>query len=169
MGEAGDWFQAHLSRRRLRVCTGMVKSPWLMPRFGVFQDSILGPLMFVLFANDLPKTVRHGSMNMTPPCTLKLKQLSRLWKHLVLMPNQHWVGTDNRLIVNLKKTHLMGFGRKHRKKEISEMKLVLSNVQLQPEQSVVYLGVTLDDQLKWDDVMKLRSECFGGLVKLRRN
>ena len=53
--------------------------------------------------------------------------------------------------------------------EISRTKLVLNNIELQPEQSVVYLGVTLDDQLKWDDhVTKLRSKCFGGLAKLRR-
>ena len=63
----------------------------------------------------------------------------------------------------------MVFGRKHRKREISETKLVLNNVELHPEQSVVYLGVTLDDQLKWNDhIMKLRSKCFGGLAKLRR-
>ena len=63
----------------------------------------------------------------------------------------------------------MVFGRKHRKNEISGTKLVLNNVELQPEQSVVYLGVTLDDQLKWDDhVTKLRSKCFWGLAKLRR-
>ena len=72
---------------------------------------------------------------------------------------------QNRLIVNLKKTHLMVFGRK----QISRTKLVLNNVELQPEQSVVYLGVTLDDQLKWDDhVTKLRSKCFGGLAKLKQ-
>ena len=51
---------------------------------------------------------------------------------------------QNRLIVNLKKTHLMVFGRKHRKNEISETKLVLNNIELQPEQSVVYL--------KWCDI-----------------
>ena len=76
---------------------------------------------------------------------------------------------QNRLIVNLKKTHLMIFGRKHRKNEISGTKLVLNNTELQPEQSVVYLGVTLDDQLKWDDhITKLRSKCFGGLEKLKQ-
>ena len=46
MGEAGDWFQAYLSGRRQRVCIGKVNSPWLIPRFGVPQGSILGPLMF---------------------------------------------------------------------------------------------------------------------------
>ena len=63
----------------------------------------------------------------------------------------------------------MVFGRKHRKREISGTKLVLNNVEVHPEQSVVYLGVTLDDQLKWNDhIMKPRSKSFGGLVKLIR-
>ena len=76
---------------------------------------------------------------------------------------------QNQLIVNLKKTHLMVFGRKHRKREISETKLVLNNIELHPEQSVVYLGMTLDEQLKWNDhIMKPRSKSFGGLVKLIR-
>ena len=72
------------------------------------------------------------------------------------------LGSDARLIVNLKQTHLMVFGRKQRKKEISETKLVLNNIELQPEQSVVYLGgMTMH-------VMKLSCKCFGGLAKLRQ-
>ena len=173
MGEAGDWFQAYLSGRRQRVCIGKVNSPWLIPRFGVPQGSILEPLMFVLFVNDLPRTGRHGSINMYADDTTLYVEAETAEQAMEALGSDAQSTLDwyrqNRLIVNLKKTHLMVFGRKHRKNEISGTKLVLNNIELQPEQSVVYLGVTLDDQLKWDDhVMKLRSKCFGGQAKLRR-
>ena len=47
MGEEEDWSQAYLSRRRQRVSIGKVNSPWVMPRCGVPQGSILGPLSLV--------------------------------------------------------------------------------------------------------------------------
>ena len=48
MGEEKGWFQAYLSGRCQRVSIGKVNTPWLMPRYGVPQGSILGPLMFCL-------------------------------------------------------------------------------------------------------------------------
>jgi len=75
----------------------------------------------------------------------------------------------SRLIVNLRKTHFMVLGRKHRRKEIDEAKLVLHNTEFQPEKTVTHLGVTLDDQLKWQEhIQKLRGKCFAGLAGLKR-
>ena len=172
MGEEEGWFQAYLSGRRQGVNIGKVNSPWLMPRYGVPQGSILGPLMFVPFVNDLPRTGRRGCINMYADDTTLYTEAKIAEQAVEALGSDAQSTFDwyrqNQLIVNLKKTHLMVFGRKHRKREISETKLVLNNVELHPEQSVVYLGVTLDDQLKWNDhIMKLRSKCFGGLAKLR--
>ena len=50
------WFTNYLSDRRQRVCIGGVKSDWTDVKRGIFQGSISGPLLFILYVNDLPQT-----------------------------------------------------------------------------------------------------------------
>jgi len=67
------------------------------------------------------------------------------------------------------KTHFIVLGRKHRRKEIGEAKLVLHNAEFQPEKTVTHLGVTLDGQLKWQEhIQKLRGKCFADLARFKR-
>lgn len=173
VGRAEEWFRSYLSGRRQRVCVGQATSPWMTPRFGVPQGSILGPLMFILFVNALPKAVKHCSTNMYADDTTiytAAETTEQALETLSIDANStmDWY-RQNKLIVNVEKTHLMVIGRRYRKMEINEAKLVLQDVELRPEQTVSYLGVSLDDQFKWKDhVKKIRSKCFMGLAKLRR-
>ena len=173
VGKADEWFRNYLSGRRQRVCVGQETSPWMTPKFGVPQGSILGPLLFILFVNALPKSVNQCSLNMYADDTTlytaaetadQAIETLRADAELTLA----WFN-QNRLIVNVKKTHFMAIGRRRRRMEISEAKLALQNVELYPEQTVTYLGVCLDDQLIWKKhVNKVRSKCFMGLAKLNR-
>ena len=60
-GTALRWFEGYLSNRQQRVVLEGTFSDWLPITSGVPQGSILGPLLFLVFANDMPSYVQHGS------------------------------------------------------------------------------------------------------------
>ena len=63
-GKAYDWFQSYLSNREQFVCINGHKSDSLSITCGVPQGSILRPLLFLLYINDLPNTSKLLSFHL---------------------------------------------------------------------------------------------------------
>lgn len=69
------WFRSYLTGRRQFVVIGSTKSDVIIPTSGIPQGSILGPLLFLIFINNLPDTFKSSS-------SLLFADDHKLWKKI---------------------------------------------------------------------------------------
>ena len=62
-GKLAEWMENYLRGREMRTIVRGIKSEWKMVSSGVPQGSVLGPIMFLLYVNDMPIGI-NSYMNM---------------------------------------------------------------------------------------------------------
>ena len=116
------------------------------------QESVLEPLLFLLYINDLHVAIKHCTVHHFADDTNLLiinKSLKRLNKLLNsdLKNLANWLNT-NKISLNVSKTELILFKPKRKPLDIN-MNIKLNGKRLYPTDSVKYLGVKIDRKLNW--------------------
>lgn len=147
-----NWFRSYLTDRTqvVRICN--VISSEINNRLGVPQGSILGPLLFILYINDLVNCLKYCSVKLFADDTLLYvtvndlelgvrnvnEDLSRLFG----------VICQNELKLNVDKTKVMIITNKQIDRE--NVNIYINGCKLKIESEMKYLGVMIDDKLKFD-------------------
>ena len=150
-GPALKMFESYLSQRYQFVSLNNVKSVLSLIEYGVPQGSILGPLLFLIYINDLPEATNFFIKlyaDDTYLCT-KNESIQELENEVNagLENVYNWLAS-NKLTLNFKKSKFMITTRKRCAKDDFSVKL--RGVNLERCESYKYLGVFFDEKLNWE-------------------
>ncbi len=150
-----EWFEDYLTLRKQAVKSQGKKSEFLNISCGVPQGSILGPLLFIMYINDLvdylvtckaslyaDDTALYTSADSQVEIMLNLRiDLSIVYE---------WLNA-NKLTLNTSKTKYIVFGNKSNLTVKPDLNLTIGGKPIERVSSMKYLGVILDEHLTFDE------------------
>ena len=168
------WFESYLTERTQYVTYNSIKSSRERVNCGVPQGSILGPLLFLLYINDLSSVSEYcysvlfaddtnvfiSGENINVLCNKLNEELECIRKWLCC----------NKLSLNVSKTHYIIFTP--RNKTVHDIDAKIHGVNIERVYATKFLGVIIDSKLTWkphvEYICKKLSKCAGIVAKARR-
>ena len=179
-GLINDWFRSYLQERAQVTMVGNRSSNKSLITCGVPQGSVLGPLLFLLYVNDIycsSMKLKFYSFADDTNVLHSHKDLKSLEKEMNAELNNvyQWL-VSNKLTLNLKKTNFVIFCPYQ--KPLPFLPTIYINdhltnslTYLESKDHVKYLGVHIDYKLSWknhiDSITMKLSKTIGLLSKIR--
>ena len=150
-GPSYKWFESYLSNRKQYTMFNNTASSYKHITCGVPQGSILGPLLFLIFINDITLSTDKlrfilfaddtniflQDQNLNNLCTTMNRELTHV---------ATWM-KSNKLTLNVSKTHYM---LSHSNMtQPPRINIKINNSSIQEVQEAKFLGVIIDNKLRW--------------------
>ena len=168
-GQLNQWVSSFLSNRSQSVVLEGARSKEVAVASGVPQGSVLGPLLFSIFINDLPSVVSSHVRLFADDCIIyrKIKKNEDALAFQVdLNQLQSWAKQWS-MSFHPEKCELL---RVTNKRQPTKTSYVMSEHTLKEVNDKKYLGITINDKLKWNkQVQTVCTKANNTLSLLRRN
>ena len=152
------WFESYLTGRKQLVNVNGTESNLADITCGVPQGSILGPLLFLCYVNDM-------SISINSDCKLLLyaDDSTIMFSHKNPEFISHKLGKelescsewliDNKLSLHLGKTECILFGPKRKLKTVTDFQIACHGHIIKSQSSVKYLGIDIDENLSGESIV----------------
>ena len=157
-GNIKNWLVNYLTDRQQFVQIGKSQSNFCKIECGVPQGSILGPLLYLLYVNDIAHCTKSHILSFADDTTLFLSDSDPkiLFEKANIETNKlfNWF-CANRLSLNPQKTKFIIIKPSKAKFDLNGLNLLINGIPLErigvgcKEESSKFLGVILDESLTW--------------------
>ena len=153
-GNVHNLFKSYLSNRQQYVKVNNANSDMKPVKCGVPQGSVLGPLLFLIYINDIANSCKDGLFRIFADDTgifcqsIDLKVLVEKAEIIIKNVNEWFIA--NKLTLNVDKTSFIIFRSK--RNNINNLPDTISheNIKIKRETKIKYLGLILEEHLSWN-------------------